>query len=173
MSLDCERQRRCTPKVLAISRKTKVVVGLVSLLAALTTATAAQARALSGSEAELLDAMNTVRTSHGLVALRVDYHLVRAARGHSTDMMRHQYFAHGLLLARAVAAGARGPVFGENLAWSTDISARFIVDRWLASTAHRGILLHAGFRRVGISVVFGRFIGHDGAAVVTADFAGR
>ena len=117
--------------------------------------------------------MNAVRASHGLPALRVDYHLVRAARGHSADMMRRQYFAHGSVAGRAVASGAHGPLFGEDLAWATGITANWVVEHWLASPSHRAVLLRPGFRRVGIGYSFGTFIGHGGAGVVTADFAGR
>lgn len=136
-------------------------------------ATAAQARGLSGSESSLLSQMNAVRASRGLPALRVDYHLVRAARGHSADMMRRGYFAHGAVAGRVLAAGARGPVFGENLAWATGLTCQWVVNAWLASPRHRAVLLRPGFRRVGISIVFGTFVGHGGAGVVTADFAGR
>ena len=136
-------------------------------------ATAAQARGLSRSESSLLSQMNAVRASRGLPALRLDYHLVRAARGHSADMMRRQYIAHGAVLGRAVAAGARGPLFGENLAWASGLTAQWVVNAWLASPEHRAVLLRRGFRRVGIGIVFGTFIGHGGAGVVTADFAGR
>ncbi|HEY5661788.1 MAG TPA: CAP domain-containing protein [Gaiellaceae bacterium] len=117
--------------------------------------------------------MNAVRKSHGLRPLRVDFHLVSAARGHSSDMMRRQYFAHGAVAGRAVAAGAHGPLFGEDLAWATRITANWVVGAWLASPEHRAILLRPGFRRVGIGYAFGTFIGHGGAGVVTADFAGR
>jgi uncharacterized protein YkwD len=136
-------------------------------------ATGAQARGLTSSEASLLNTMNAVRKSSGLPALRVDFHLVHAARGHSADMMRRQYFAHGSVLGRALAAGARGPVFGEDLAWATGINATWVVTHWLASPAHRAVLLRPSFRRVGIGYSFGTFIGHGGAGVVTADFAGR
>jgi uncharacterized protein YkwD len=117
--------------------------------------------------------MNAIRQSRGLAPLRVDYRLVRAARSHSADMMRRQYFAHGSVAGRAARAGARGPVFGEDLAWGTGITAQWVVDRWLASPSHRAILLRPGFRRVGIAIAFGTFIGHGGAGVVTADFAGH
>ena len=117
--------------------------------------------------------MNAARASNGLPPLRVDFHLVHAARGHSGDMMRRQYFAHGSLAGRAVASGARGPLFGEDLAWATGMTPQWVVDHWLASPAHRAVLLRPGFRRVGIGIAFGTFIGHGGAAVVTADFAGR
>ena len=153
--------------------KSQFLVALLLVLAVLLGAGTAQAAALSSSEASLLSTMNSVRRSHGLAPLRVDFRLVRAARGHSADMMRRQYFAHGAVAGRALRAGARGPVFGEDLAWGTAITAQWVVDRWLASPTHRAILLRPGFRRVGIGIVFGTFIGHGGAGVVTADFAGR
>jgi uncharacterized protein YkwD len=53
------------------------------------------------------------------------------------------------------------------------VTAQWVVDRWLASSSHRAVLLRAGFRRVGIGITFGSFAGHGGAAVVTADFAGH
>jgi uncharacterized protein YkwD len=154
-----------------IKRQFFAVLLAVSTL--LLSAAAAQARGLNSSEASLLNTMNTVRKSHGLPALRVDFHLVRAARAHSADMMRRQYFAHGSVAGRVVGAGARGPLFGENLAWAQGITAWWVVDHWLASPPHRAILLRSGFRRVGIGYSFGTFIGYGGAGVVTADFAGR
>jgi uncharacterized protein YkwD len=155
-----------------MSIKTKVLVAFVAVFALLGPAAGAQARTLTSSEASLLQASNGVRTSRGLAPLRVDVRLVRAARGHSADMMRRQYFAHGSVAGRALAAGARGPVFGEDLAWGTGVTATWIVNQWLASPAHRAVMLRPGFRRVGIGITFGTFAGHGGAAVVTADFAG-
>jgi uncharacterized protein YkwD len=152
--------------------KTKVLVAFVAVFAVLGPAAGAQAGSLTSSEASLLQTMNNVRTSRGLARLRVDTRLVRAARGHSADMLRRQYFAHGSVAGRAVAAGARGPVFGEDLAWGAGVTATWIVDQWLASPSHRAVLLRRGFRRVGIGISFGTFAGHGGAAVVTADFAG-
>ena len=155
--------------------KKHVFVGFLVALAMFVPAAGAQARGLglTASEVSLLTTMNSVRKSHGLPALRVDSHLVRAARGHSADMMRRQYFAHGSLAGRVVATGAHGPLFGEDLAWAQGITAWWVVNHWLASPPHRAILLRAGFRRVGIGYSFGTFIGHGGAGVVTADFAGR
>lgn len=151
----------------------QVFTVLLVVFAVLLPVSGAQARGLSSPEASLFSTMNAVRASSGLPRLRVDYHLVRAARGHSADMMRRQYFAHGSVAGRAVAAGARGPLFGEDLAWATGLTPQWVVDHWLASPAHRAVLLRPGFRRVGIGISFGTFIGHGGAAVVTADFAGR
>jgi uncharacterized protein YkwD len=153
--------------------KNKILVAFLAVFALLGPAAGAQARTLSTPEASLLQTMNSVRASHGLSPLRLDIHLLHAARGHSDDMMRRQYFAHGSVAGRVLAQGARGPVFGEDLAWGTGVTAQWVVDRWLASPSHRAVLLRAGFQRVGIGITFGSFAGHGGAAVVTADFAGR
>jgi uncharacterized protein YkwD len=160
---------RTLPRMLI---KKKILIAFIAGFSLLWPAAGAQARSLSGSEASLLRTMNSVRAARGLAPLRVDYRLVRAARGHSADMIRRQYFAHGSIASRAVAAGARGPLFGEDLAWGTGVTAQWVVDKWLASPSHRAVLLRPGFRRVGIGIRFGTFIGHGGAAVVTADFAG-
>ena len=160
-------------KLARMFTKRQVFVVFLVVFAVLLPVSAAQARGLNSSKASLLNTMNSVRKSQGLPALRVDFHLVRAARGHSADMMRRQYFAHGSVAGRVVSAGARGPLFGEDLAWAQGITAWWVVNHWLASPAHRAILLRPGFRRVGVGYSFGTFIGHGGAGVVTADFAGR
>ena len=153
--------------------KNKILVALLASFALLGPAAGAQARTLTSSEASLLQAMNSVRTSNHLAPLRLDIRLLRAARGHSNDMMQRQYFAHGAVAGRVLSEGARGPVFGEDLAWGTGVGAQWAVSRWLASPPHRAVLLRPGFRRVGIGIAFGTFAGHGGAVVFTADFAGR
>ena len=135
----------------------------------------AEAGSLTSSEASILGAVNSARAARGLVPLRSDAPLVRAARSHSTTLMRTDAFTHGSFASRIAASGARGPRFGENLAWGTGsrASARSIVRAWLASPGHRANLLRPGFRRIGIGTRVGTFQGHGGATVVTADFAGR
>jgi uncharacterized protein YkwD len=153
--------------------KNKILVAFLASFALLGPAARAQARTLSSSEASLLQTINSVRTSKHLAPLRLDVRLLRAARGHSTDMMHRQYFAHGAVAGRVLAEGAHGPVFGEDLAWGTGVGAQWAVSQWLASPRHRAVLLRPGFRRVGIGIAFGTFAGHGGAVVFTADFAGR
>jgi len=153
--------------------KRKILVAFLALSALLGSAAGAGARSLSSPEASLLQTMNSVRTSRGLPPLRLDVRLLRAARGHSADMMHRQYFAHGAVAARVLAQRARGPVYGEDLAWGTSVTAQWVVDKWLASPRHRAVMLRRGFRRIGIGIAYGTFAGHGGAAVVTADFAGR
>jgi uncharacterized protein YkwD len=153
--------------------KKKILIAFLAIFALLGATAGAEARTLSSSEASLLQTMNGVRASHGLAPLRLDVRLLRAARGHSADMLHRQYFAHGSVAGRALARGARGPVFGEDLAWGTSATAQWVVNLWLASPSHRAVLLRPGFRRVGIGISLGTFAGHGGATVVTADFAGR
>jgi uncharacterized protein YkwD len=153
--------------------KSKLFLLCAAVLALLWPAAGAQGRTLSASGTSLLRTMNAVRASHGLAPLRVDIRLVRAARAHSADMLRRQRFTHGSVASRALRAGARGPVFGETLAWGQGISAQWIVNKWLASPSHRAVLLRPGFRRVGLGIVYGTFAGRSGAAVVTANYAGH
>lgn len=119
--------------------------------------------------------MNAARAQHGLRALRVDGALVRAARRHTSDMLRRNYFSHGNFAVRVRTFHARGPIFGENLAWGTGgyATAQSIVARWLASPPHRANLLRRGFTRIGLGTAVGTFAGAGGATVVTTDFAGR
>jgi uncharacterized protein YkwD len=132
----------------------------------------AAAGSRASSTASLLATINATRAAHGLAPVRIDVRLGRVARAHSADMLRGGYFDHRWFDLRMRASGAAGPRFGEDLAWSPAASTSWIVSGWLASPRHRAVLLHAGYRRIGIGLVRGRFAGHGPATVVTADFAG-
>ena len=157
---------------------TYIRTGLTLFAAALALVPAAnagsQTTTLSQNERALLTAVNDVRASHGLRALRVDATLVRAARSYSAHMIRTGTFTHGAMGARLARAGARGPVYGENLAWGVGASAgaRTIVRSWMASPGHRANMLRRGWTRIGLGALRGSFQGYSGATVVTADFAG-
>ena len=157
-----------------IKTQVRIVFGVVFSALALGVG-AAEAGSLTSSEASILGAVNAARAAHGLAPLQSDGPLIRAARSHSDALMRTDAFTHGSFAARLAAFGARGPRFGENLAWGVGsrASARSIVRAWLASPGHRANLLRPGFRRIGIGARVGTFQGRGGATVVTADFAGR
>jgi uncharacterized protein YkwD len=127
------------------------------------------------TESSLLRAVNAARASYGLHPLALDGNLERAARFHSADMLRNGYFAHGAFTPRLVSFHVAGPVIGENLAWEAGQSnmASFVVQAWLNSPEHRANLLRPGYRRIGLGIAAGSFLGHPGAFVVTADFAGN
>jgi uncharacterized protein YkwD len=131
--------------------------------------------ALNQRERSLLSVVNEVRTNNGLRPLRVDGALARAARSYTATMIRTDVFTHGDMFGRLVRSGARGPMYGENLAWGvgTYATARNVVRGWMASPGHRANLLRPGWTRIGLGALKGNFLGYTGATVVTADFAGR
>jgi uncharacterized protein YkwD len=139
-----------------------------------TLAPAAGAATRTSAVNSLLQAVNRTRTAHGLQPVKLDTTLVRAARAHSAEMLRGNYFSHGDFHSRMVAFHVRGPHAGENLAWGNGSYAQpsMIVAEWLASPDHRANLLHPGFTRIGIGLATGTFLGNGGSTVVTADFAG-
>jgi uncharacterized protein YkwD len=144
------------------------------LLCVLVLAAPAQANP-TPAEARLLVTMNQVRVQHGVRPLRIDLRLERAARAKSRSMLRTGTFAHGDFQRRLSSYRVRGPYYGENLAWGVgaNATASGIVQMWLASPSHRANLLRPSFQRVGLGLVVGTFGGYGGAAVVTANFAGR
>jgi uncharacterized protein YkwD len=162
----------CVARVRALLRK---LVGFGAFAAALLILLAPGTASAAGKTGQtaLLDTINAVRRAHGLAPLRIDPTLTDAARFHTLDMLRRDYFAHGDFAGRMVRFGARGPTVGENLAWdSGTATARVVVDAWLASPDHRANLLRPGFRRIGIGLARGSFLGHPATTVVTTDFGG-
>jgi uncharacterized protein YkwD len=158
--------------VRALLRKLVVCGAFAAVLLFLVTPGVPSAAVKTGQSA-LLETINAVRRAHGLAPLRIDPTLTDAARFHTLDMLRRDYFAHGDFYERMVHFGAVGPTVGENLAWDSGSgSARFLVDAWLASPDHRANLLRPGFRRIGIGLARGTFLGHPETTVVTTDFGG-
>lgn len=122
----------------------------------------------TAGERAIVRAMNVVRVRSGRRPLRVGPALTRAARSHSVDMARRGYFDHGPFVQRLRSFGVRAPYIGENLASGTEpLTAAAIVQMWMTSPGHRGILLDRGFRLVGVGVAGGAM------KLITADFAGR
>jgi uncharacterized protein YkwD len=151
------------------------VAAIATALTVAGAADAASTTSLTRAESSLLSAMNSARAAHGLRPLRADGRLERAARGHSSYMLRTGTFAHGAFARRIRRVGVRAPRIGENLAWSSGslTAARAIVSMWLASPEHRANLLHPGYRFVGVGALRGAFAGQSNALMVTTDFAGR
>jgi len=160
-----------------VSKCIRAAFALICLACVLAPAASARsdASALTSGERSLLTEVNAVRRSYGLRPLSVDTALVRVARSYSTTMLRTNVFTHGAMGARLAASGARGPAYGENLAWGTGPygAANFVVRSWMNSPGHRANLLRPGWNRIGLGIARGTFQGYPGASVVTADFAGR
>jgi uncharacterized protein YkwD len=157
-----------------VFKRNHIYVAFAVVFSVFVLAPAAGAGVRTSTVNSLLQAVNQTRAAHGLQPLRIDTTLVRAARAHSVEMLRGNYFSHGDFHSRMVAFHVRGPQAGENLAWGNGSYAQpaTIVSEWLASPAHRANLLHAGWTRIGIGLAAGTFLGNGGSTVVTADFAG-
>jgi len=152
------------------------VAALVTVLAApgaARSALAGNSPALTARDSSLIAAVNAERALQLLPKLRLDYRLARAARAHSLDMLRHDYFGHGNFSGRMSLFHVRGSMFAENLAWGTGvISAGSVLAHWVSSPAHRAILLDPHLHRIGVATPIGAFDGYSRATMVTADFAG-
>lgn len=156
--------------------KTKHIFGVFAVsFSVFALAPSAGAGVRTSTATGLLQAVNHTRIAHGLRPLQIDTRLVRAARAHSVEMIRGNYFSHGDFHHRMVVFHVQGPTAGENLAWGNGVYAEAptIIREWLASPEHRANLLRPGWSRIGIGLARGTFLGSGGATVVTADFAGR
>jgi uncharacterized protein YkwD len=127
--------------------------------------------------------INAVRAQFGLGMVRPSARLHAVAEHHSDDMILRDYFAHtspsgGTVRDRILHSGfvsGYSWIGGETLAWGTGSLAGPVttVKAWLSSPEHRAILLTSGWTRIGISRACGRFLGHVGACVWTADWVER
>ena len=164
-------------------RTTPAAIGIAASVAAAAPA-AAPARTVSCSSSyahAVACTVNDQRAAHGLSRLRLHGALGRAAGRHSADMVGRRYFSHrspsGAGPAdRARAAGyprrrARWTV-GEALAWGTGRlgSAQAIVRGWMASPAHRAVVLMRGADHVGVGAASG--LPHGGGGVTVTLLVG-
>jgi uncharacterized protein YkwD len=121
--------------------------------------------------------INAERRRHGLVALRSETRLRRAAAAHASDMVARDYFDHdspdGEGVADRVAQsgyerGARSWAVGEVQHWAVDARSapERVVASLLGSPEHRRLLLRASYREAGAAVAAGTPGGAPGATYV-------
>ncbi|HEY3247336.1 MAG TPA: CAP domain-containing protein [bacterium] len=121
-------------------------------------------------EADVMALVNRDRVRFGLAPLAFSAPLRVAARGHGVEMFVHGYMSHtarngSTPMDRALAAGVRAHLFGENLAYAADVS---IAHRLLMnSPGHRANILSRAFHRLGIGVIDGG----DKGVIVVENFA--
>jgi uncharacterized protein YkwD len=127
-------------------------------------------------QARVVALFNQQRASHGLAPLKVDARLAQAAEAHSSDMLRHGYFAHddvqGTWDDRIRRYVKRAQV-GEILSFGSGEYATpaGMVQTWMQSAEHRSIILTPALRRVGLGVATGTYEGQDSVSLATADFS--
>lgn len=119
---------------------------------------AAGARSLETLEGSLLERINSARQASGLGTLRISAGLRRAAAAQARWLARSGSFTHasadGSSPATRIRRYYRGALVGETLLWgSPSVDAAQALERWLASPAHRGVLLDRRFREIGVGAV--------------------
>ena len=102
-------------------------------------------------------AINAARAAHGVPPVRTYRPLARSSSRYAKYMVANDVWAH----ASNPASGARVSSVGEILGMTTTAgpAVRSIVDAWLASPAHRPILLNRRYRYVGIGLGHGTMDG--------------
>jgi uncharacterized protein YkwD len=118
--------------------------------------TSASSSAPSVAEQYLFQQANAERLQRGLVALRWDAALHRAAFAHAQQMavrqsISHQYAGEPELADRGKTAGAQFSLIAENVAEAA--TAVLIHAAWMNSPGHRANLLDPNVDAVGISVL--------------------
>ena len=140
---------------------------------------------LAEVRAAVLCMINEQRSERGLVKLRANAKLRRAAERHSRNMTENDFFDHvspsGTTPVERVKAagyltGASSWAVGENIAWGEQrlSTPREIMQSWMESPGHKANILNRGFRHVGIGVVVGAPVDDaSGGATYTTAFGKR
>lgn len=164
-----------------------LLVALVAVPAAVARGSLARQTSLQALDSGVLVQLNAIRTSHGLVPLKLNSSLSAAALGHSSEMVADGYFAHESvdgapfwkrLSAYSSSAMHGGWSVGENLLWSSpDVAADKALQLWMASPEHRHNILTARWREIGIAAIHvdsapGTYGGRP-VTVITTDFGVR
>ncbi len=129
--------------------------------------------------------VNQERTKRGFRPLDASSQLDAAARAHSTDMERQNYFSHtskngDSFVTRIRRTGyldaSRSWSVGENIGWGSGSYAKpsSMVQRWMNSSGHRANILKSSFRDIGVGVARGVPVSGGGDGVTfTTDFGRR
>lgn len=133
--------------------------------------------------ATVLCLVNRERAARGVAALRASNPLRSAAAGHSHAMVSAKFFSHASrngdsAQRRVMRTGyGRKALVGETIAWGSGpwATPAQLVSAFLASAAHRQIMLDRRYRDVGVGIALGaprpRVLGS--ATTVTLDFGHR
>ncbi len=106
-------------------------------------------------EAKVVSLTNDARVKNGCAKVSTNSKLTTAARAHSADMAKNNYFSHtGLngstFVARAKSTGYTAAI-GENIAWGYR-TPDAVVTGWLNSPGHRANILNCKAKAVGVGL---------------------
>jgi len=124
-------------------------------MAALVPTAASAAPAVDPSE-RMIEAINEIRSDHGLRPLREAPALDRSASGWARRIIRTDSFSHG---EGYLKAGFREA--GEILAFNhgNQLRPKPALRLWLKSPGHRSLMLSSSFRYIGAGPARGNFSG--------------
>ena len=136
---------------------------------------------LNADEKQTFVLHNRERRERNTRALCAHPDLQRAARAHSKDMIRRDYFSHNTkgrgesACERIKRYGYPYSLCGENIAFGSGSYGEpgSIMDRWMKSDGHRRNILNGRFREVGIGAHTGTYKGTQNVTMYTADFGTR
>ena len=130
---------------------------------------------LNYKEERTLILHNRERISRGLRALCVHPKLTKAARAHSTDMIKNDYLGHGFVGSRLRLYGYNWRIYAENIGGGTGeyASPANVFSRWMNSSTHRANILDGRYREIGIGTATGNYKGRTGYTMYTVDFGTR
>jgi uncharacterized protein YkwD len=142
-----------------------VIIFVTAVCTLFLAAPALAAVSLNNYEKQLVSVVNKQRAKHSLAQLRVNAKLVDAARGHSTDMAEQKFFAHNspsgeTWSSRIIRYGYTREGYsywkvGENIYYGAGLysSPYVAIKAWMASKAHRAVILTKVFRNIGVGAV--------------------
>jgi uncharacterized protein YkwD len=136
-----------------VTMSAAIVAG--ALLSASAASAATTAPSSATLEAKVISLTNDARVKNGCGTVRTETKLTTAARAHSADMAKNNYFSHtGLngstFLTRSAAAGYTTAI-GENIAWGYK-TPDALVTAWMNSPGHRANILNCKAKSIGVGV---------------------
>ncbi len=149
--------------------KTKIGFALAALSTLLLSGAIAAQQGSESPERQIFNAANDARRAQGLMRLKWNDSLARAARQHAEVMARqnalsHQFPKEPSLPARASHAGLYFISIAENIAQGSD--PENISDQWVKSPQHRQNLLDPDMNVIGVGIAE-----RDGQLFAVEDFA--
>ncbi len=135
---------------------------------------------LNADERQTFYLHNKIRKNHNLRPLCVHPKLQKAARSHSKDMIRRDYFSHVTkgqnqdACKRIKSFGYRFRYCGENIAYGSGSygEPERIMRSWMDSDGHRRNILNGKFREIGIGAYTGDYQRFR-TTMYTVDFGAR
>ena len=140
---------------------------------------------LKADERQALLLHNKIRRDRNLKTFCVHPKLQRAARAHSRDMIRRDYFSHntkggGTFSKRLkkfgyTSKGFRYYTTGENIAYGSGSKdePQQVMRAWMKSPGHKKNIVNKKFREVGVGTYTGTYKKHKDVTMYTADFGTR